>query len=182
MIKVVIYLILLRHALIPKQLVSFDYGEENDIYLFSMFYMEHKHESIAAANAFLEFIRSYYNYKEIHFDTLCDKLIGFMLSIPFLDHSELQCLDSYNPFKDYGDGDYCNKLLYGYFRSCGHIPYALEPDRDFLYVAFEKTHQKYFDWYNSINCKSLENLLCLYIEKLEQVSETDIEGDYSNNA
>lgn len=173
------YLILLRHSLIPKQLISFDYGDENDIYSFSIFYRDHKNASLAAANAFLEFIRNCNNFDQLSFDELSNRLIAFMLSIPFLDHSELQCLDSYNPFKDYEGKDCCGKILYSYFNSNDHIPQALEPNRDFVYVGFVEAHQKYYDWYNAIEDKSLVNLVRLYIEKLEQVSETDVEGDYS---
>lgn len=155
------YLILLRYILLPRQLLSFDYAEDKDAYSFSEFYKENKEKSLLFVNEFLDFISSN-NIGNCSFDELSYKLAQFMLSLPFLDYSEFQNLDSYNPFKDFQDEE-----LYSYFTTTDHFPSQLDSHED-IHLGFVDDYERYYDWYNRIEDKSLVHLITLYKEKLEQ--------------
>lgn len=155
------YLILLRYILLPKQLLSFDYAEDRDAYSFSKFYKENKESSLLSVNEFLDFINGK-NIGNCSFNELSFRLAQFMLSLPFLDYSEFQNLDLYNPFKDFQDEE-----LYSYFTTTDHFPLQLNPNQN-IHLGFVDDYKKYYDWYNNIEDKSLIHLIVLYKEKLKK--------------
>jgi hypothetical protein len=84
------------------------------------------------------------------------------MSLPFLDYEEFRRLEEYNLFDDFERED-----LYCYFCGRGHIPESLDLNLDEAGLFFMEDREAYYKWFNSLNDKSLNNVLKLYIEKLD---------------
>jgi hypothetical protein len=165
--EIVPYLIVLRYALLPKQVLAFDYGADKDVYDYIQFYKENTPKVLEVARNFLGLITGKSDLTQKSFNELCDIVNPFLLSLPFLDYDELKNFEQYNPFKDFDE-----KELYNYFMTKEHFPNYLDPKVDEASISNIDRFNHYYNWYNNLENKSLKSLLTNYIKKIEELAKS----------
>lgn len=152
----VIKLIVLRYALIPKQLLAFEYGYSKDAKEFDDWFVAGASEVARAIRTFLTFLEE--RKVSTTYSDKTNAIIAFSETLPFmaLQFSSLE----FDPFEDFLSEE-VDEYLDG-----KHVPKFFDPEIDDCSIFYVENPEYYYAWYNEIPDKSLKNLLTMYADLL----------------
>lgn len=151
-------IILLRYALLPRQLLSFDEAYTKDLYDFNTAYSDNKTEIIQSAKSFCYFLQDKPNEKS--YLQQCTAIINFVSTFPFLDVSDFSDFNKYNPFDDFDKTE-----VQSYFNGF-HCPSSLDSENDDASIFYAPGQEKCYKWYNNLKDKTTYGLLTKYLSLL----------------
>ncbi len=154
-------LAVVRYALLPRQLLSFDYAYAKDCYEFEKYFSTAIESCLTQAHVFLGKLES--GIADASYVDKCESIVAFVRTLPFVDASEFTDLAEHNPFDD-ADGDELDSYLMGQ-----HIPPQYAVNQDEASIFYAGSPKTYYEWYNDIEDKTLPGMLRLYIGLLHAI-------------